>query len=385
MATTPLSSAAPTGRVRVLLATLAVVLGALAVAFAAKARVPTAEATSIELADLPARLADTGLYEDLATGRIAAGVRPFTPQYPLWTDGARKERWISLPPGASIDATDPDAWVFPVGTKLWKEFAFERPIETRYLERLADGTWRFATYLWSADGSEASLAPEAGVPRAHESRRGVPYDVPGRSACLVCHGGRATPVLGFSALQLSPDRDPLAPHAEVATADDENLSTLSRDGRLRGLPADLLERAPRIEAPTARGRAALGYLHANCGTCHTDGSRIAGLDLRLDARLATGRGVPEALSTTLNRESRWRPPGQQGVASLRVVPGDAKHSVLFRRAASRNPLLQMPPLGTNLVDAEGVALLEAWIREDLAPTTAPESLPPISSSLETVR
>ena len=298
MATTHLSSAAPTGRVRVLLATLAVVLGALAVAFAAKGRVPTAEATSIEVADLPARLADTGLYEDLAAGRIAAGVRPFTPQYPLWTDGARKERWISLPPGASIDATDPDAWVFPVGTKLWKEFAFERPIETRYLERLADGTWRFATYLWSADGSEASLAPEAGVPRAHESRRGVPYDVPGRSACLVCHGGRATPVLGFSALQLSPDRDPLAPHAEVATADDENLSTLSRDGRLRGLPADLLERAPRIEAPTARGRAALGYLHANCGTCHTDGSRIAGLDLRLDARLATGRGVPEALSTT---------------------------------------------------------------------------------------
>jgi mono/diheme cytochrome c family protein len=192
-------------------------------------------------------------------------------------------------------------------------------------------------------------------------------------------------VLGFSALQLSPDRDPMAPHAEVPSAQDVNLSTLARDGRLRGLPADLLERAPRIDAPTPRARAALGYLHANCGTCHTDDSRIAGLDLRLDAGPATSGGAPRAIATTLGRESRWRLPGAQGLPSLRVVPGDPRHSVLFRRAASRNPLVQMPPLGTNLVDAEGVALLESWIRDDLAPATVREPLPPISSSLETVR
>jgi hypothetical protein len=30
---------------------------------------------------------------------------------------------------------------------------------------------------------------------------------------------------------------------------------------------------------------------------------------------------------------------------------------------SRAPLIQMPPLGTALVDEEGLALIERWIRE----------------------
>ena len=87
---------------------------------------------------LPERLSETGLYADVATKRVAEGLLAFTPQYPLWSDGARKSRWIALPPGTSIDASDPDAWVFPVGTRLWKEFAFERRIETRYLELTAE-------------------------------------------------------------------------------------------------------------------------------------------------------------------------------------------------------------------------------------------------------
>ncbi len=65
-------------------------------------------------------------------------------------DGAGKRRWIALPPGTAIDGSDPDGWIFPVGTRLWKEFAFDRRVETRYLERTSEG-WRFATYLWLAD------------------------------------------------------------------------------------------------------------------------------------------------------------------------------------------------------------------------------------------
>ena len=50
----------------------------------------------------------------------------------------RKRRWISLPPGSAIDASDPDAWAFPVGTRLWKEFSFGgQRVETRYMERQA--------------------------------------------------------------------------------------------------------------------------------------------------------------------------------------------------------------------------------------------------------
>ena len=47
----------------------------------------------------------------------------FVPKYTLWTDGAVKTRWISLPDcvdlePAQIDSADMDGWLMPIGTKL---------------------------------------------------------------------------------------------------------------------------------------------------------------------------------------------------------------------------------------------------------------------------
>jgi hypothetical protein len=46
----------------------------------------------------PQRLAETGLYVSTHPGVIDDRNRPFTPQYPLWSDGAAKARWIYLDP-----------------------------------------------------------------------------------------------------------------------------------------------------------------------------------------------------------------------------------------------------------------------------------------------
>ena len=107
--------------------------------FARHARKLAAAATFVAAAPgagvepLPKRLSATGLFVPGST-RLAAGVLAFSPQYPLWSDGTRKRRWIQLPPGASIDASRVDAWEFPVGTKVWKEFGYGRAIETRMIE-----------------------------------------------------------------------------------------------------------------------------------------------------------------------------------------------------------------------------------------------------------
>ena len=52
----------------------------------------------------PQRLRDTGLYSDWAGKTVTAEAMRFSPQYPLWSDGAAKARWIQLPRGAWIDA-----------------------------------------------------------------------------------------------------------------------------------------------------------------------------------------------------------------------------------------------------------------------------------------
>src|SRR5947209_7643500 len=82
----------------------------------------------------PVHLRETGLYAPGSSERIATDALPFSPQYPLWSDGAEKRRWIRLPRGTQIDARDPDHWVFPVGTRIWKEFSLGRRLETRMLE-----------------------------------------------------------------------------------------------------------------------------------------------------------------------------------------------------------------------------------------------------------
>jgi len=326
------------------------------------------------IAALAETLAETGLYAPGSLERVADGVLPYSPQYPLWTDGAAKRRWIRLPVGTAIEASDPDAWRFPVGTKLWKEFAFGRRVETRLLERLADGTWRFAAYAWSPDGREATLAPEAGVRRAHMLRPGVFHDIPSRQDCLACHGGRRDPVLGFTALQLSPDRDPLAPHAETPEPGSVDLATLKDRGWLDGHPRLDGEAAPRIAARSARERAALGYLHANCAACHTAGGPLADLGLAFDVRLGDGSASP-TLAATLGRPARFRWPGAAADTALRLVAGHPETSLLYRRAASRDAAVQMPPLGTKTPDTEALELLEAWIREDLAEPVHPPRPP----------
>jgi mono/diheme cytochrome c family protein len=165
------------------------------------------------------------------------------------------------------------------------------------------------------------------------------------------------PVLGVSALQLSPDRDPLAPHAEQVTAEQIDLRGLVERGLLRKLPATYLKDAPRVPAATPVARAALGYMHGNCGHCHNDVGSLASLGLSLAQ--ATDGGATRTVTSLLAGQSRFRSHG----LDRRIVPGRADASVLAIRVRSRDPLKQMPPVGTQILDAEGYALISRWIEE----------------------
>jgi hypothetical protein len=150
------------------------------------------------LAGLPDRLSATGLYADTTAGTLAEGVYAFTPRFELWSDGAAKRRWIHLPPGTAIDTRDPDSWVFPEGTRLWKEFVRDGTrVETRLLFKHGPEpqAWTPVAYIW--DGDDARLAADGAANAA-----GTAHDVPSAAQCRGCHGGTRSSVLGFSAVQL---------------------------------------------------------------------------------------------------------------------------------------------------------------------------------------
>ena len=310
----------------------------------------------------PPTLAETGLYADFAMLRVNPAHLGFAPQYPLWTDGAAKRRWISIPPGTKIDASDPEAWKFPVGTRFWKEFAFDgRPVETRYLEHLADGQWLYAAYAWSPDGRSAELVSEKGRRGAYPLAGGRSHTIPGVSDCKVCHEGGASPVLGFSTLQLSPERDPGALHVEPPPSPGVDLAYLAENGLVEGLPPHVGAAPPRIAAASDVERAAIGYLHGNCGHCHNGAGNLSKLELILQH--PTEGAASPAIASTVRQPVRDLAPGQTPDAVLRIEPRHPERSGLAQRIGSRYPLLQMPPLGTELVDEEAVQLLTRWINE----------------------
>lgn len=289
---------------------------------------------------LPPRIAELRLYSDLESGAVFPDARPYTPSYELWSDGASKRRWIRLPSGARIDTSDMDAWRFPVGTELFKEFSVGgKRIETRLLRKVspdADG-WAAMSYVWNGAQNDAVAAPD-GV----DDALGTPHDVPSARVCMACHGGRPERVLGFGAIQLAHD----------ATRGDElTLDRLVADGRLT--------RPPRaaIRVPgTAPDAAALGYLHANCGHCHNAGRPADASYFRPPADIDFGLRVADLAAvdaTTAFATAQRFPMDLDSVSSHRVLRRMTRDGLFLRR---------MPPLATEVVDRAGVALVAAWLR-----------------------
>jgi hypothetical protein len=309
----------------------------------------------------PERLSATGLYQ--TDGRVDSRNRSFVPQYPLWTDGAAKSRWIRLPEGARIDVTDIDAWRFPAGTTLWKEFSWGgRKVETRMIRATGEGGWLFATYVWTEDQTDALLAPEDGIPAVFESTPGKRHSIPSVADCGVCHRAAPAAVLGFTALQLSDDRDPLAPNAEPVPAGAVTLRTLVDEGLLMPARRDLVDRPPRIRDNDPVARAALGYLSANCGGCHNRRGPLARLGFVLLHDVSGGPDAPEpARATAVGARSRHPVDGVSADDARIVVPGVPERSSLLRRMQSRRPASQMPPLGTVVADKVAVDIVRRWI------------------------
>jgi hypothetical protein len=339
--------------------------GALVLTTALTGRVVGASGHSGEtdVSGLPQLLSQTGLYADPATLAVDDRNRPFAPQYPLWSDGAVKRRWVRLPEGAAIDTRDLDHWTFPVGTRFWKEFVFDgRRVETRMLVKTSADQWSFASYAWRADQRDADLAPAEGLAQVVEVAPGKWHSVPSHDECRACHDSGRTEILGFTALQLSDDRDSLAPHAEPLTEDMVTIQTLVRERRLSPARADLASAPPRIAARDPRERAVLGYLSANCGSCHNPKSSIASLGLFLQHRADRAAScTASAVATSVGQPGHWVVPTAPAGTSQIVHAGRPELSALLVRARSRRPSSQMPPIGTVIADRAALDLVSAWI------------------------
>ena len=306
---------------------------------------------------LQGHLSCTGLYSDFAAKTVAADNKPYTPGVEFWSDAAVKSRWLYLPPGAKIDIADFDAWKFPVGTRVWKEFIVDgKRTETRLYQKIATG-FIHATYRWNADDSEA-LRKDDGeqIPRDG----GSPYEIPSTFECETCHAGGSDSLLGVEAISLG-----------MPTAKGLTLAALAADNRFSATPPTTTITVP--DGQNATARPALGWLHANCSSCHQkNGSSMTTLQLRLTwAQLASGTATVESLdtyTTAVNKPSSQMD-GAGGFTAL-IAGGSPTKSRVSQRSGTRVPDDlppaagdQMPPLVSRRVDTVGHGLLDDWITQ----------------------
>lgn len=255
------------------------------------------------------------------------GVISYAPAYPLWSDNAKKMRYVRVPRGQSVQFDKAkQTFSIPPNTRFYKTFLKQvldqtgkiayRKIETRVIvarpdTTMPDGTavqnGLFGTYVWNDDESQATLLNDPlrnGKPFADRlftyvtdekkaaqiaatnpsnlksalDKAGVTrhYALPGSERCVQCHMGSPTTdfVLGFTPLQVQRRRTAEGGTYEPTVGDElTQLQRLIDYGVITGIssPADVLpleksegSRAPRNQQELA----AQAYMVGNCAHCH---------------------------------------------------------------------------------------------------------------------
>jgi hypothetical protein len=175
------------------------------------------------------------------------------------------------------------------------------------------------------------------------------HDIPNGLMCETCHNPLKEHVLGFSALQLNHDLGGVT----LQTLLDEELLTA---------PIPTTIAMPGDDQAT---QDVVGYFHANCGNCHNDSPGVSMtaipapqmyLRVLLDDETLEDTGL---FQTAINQ--RITGSNELGL-EYRIRGGDEMVSAVHVRMNLRLNEDQMPPIGTEVKDTEGLTAIDAFIR-----------------------
>ena len=310
---------------------------------------------------VPKLLSQTGVFADMKKMTPQPFLVPYQVNQPLWSDGAVKDRWMSLPSDKKIHFSANGEWQFPDGTVFVKTFQLHvddtdpgelRRLETRLLVRDTNGYVYGGTYKWRPDDSDADLM-EAGsnediTIKTATGTRIQHWFYPGRQDCLTCHTPVSGGVLGVKTRQLNGNYtypngvtdNQLRAWNHVGlfdtTLSDDDISHMKKLVAITDTSAPLEDRVR-------------SYLDANCAQCHRPGGAEAFFDARYDTPLDHQGIINGPVGDAL------------GISGAKIVaPGDPDKSVLLNRISMTGPL-QMPPLARNVDDTNAIQAITQWI------------------------
>lgn len=319
----------------------------------------------------PRTISATGIFSE-GTEPVS-GVFEYSLAHPQWQDGATAEYAIGLPVEENVMLQRNGTMLYPEGTTLVKTLSISESgkksdtrLETQVMF-LENAQWKFYTYAWRDDQSDADLVQAQGRlrkiivddPLAVGGKRELEWRYHSRSECMTCHNSRAT-VLGFVLPQLNAySGKPADQHrGQVHTLIDKGvIQLLNPVGGKENAHSvtGLMENLPEFHSPFSSDKEAAvkTYLAANCSHCHRPS---AGGNATIDLQYQT---LWENMKLINHRPTR----GSFGIQDARIISaGDPTGSVLLYRL-STSGMGHMPHLGAKSPDAMAIDLFKRWIEE----------------------
>jgi len=300
------------------------------------------------------------------TGELAEltpndGVLPYDVITPLFSDYAKKKRFVWMPDGSSANYVSDEASLnFPEGAVLIKNFYFDnvqpqnerKLIETRLMFK-KNGVWEFANYVWNAEQTEAVLdnsgsnVPIQWIDENNQLRDQV-YRIPDDQECLTCHKSYESPIpIGMKPQNLNMNY-------EYTDGMSNQLLRWQDAGYLSGhVPGSISTVVAWDDVSVSLRDRVRAYMDMNCAHCHTDGGHC---DYRA-LRLAWHESDDDTnLGICVEPEEALEP---QHVHL--ISPGNTTKSVMHFRLNTNEENFRMPLLGRTVVHDEAIELIADYI------------------------
>lgn len=287
------------------------------------------------------------------------GVIPYDLITPLFSDYAKKKRFIWIPNGVKGNyISDQSPLHLPVGTILIKNFFYNnvqpnnntRLIETRLMYKKSTG-WDFANYVWNDEQSEAFFTNQGSTISISwlegETIKSTNYRVPSRAECFTCHNQLDQPTpIGLKPQNVNKDYD----YSDGIT---NQLRKLSEIGYIESdYPSNIETTVDWKDTSQPLEDRVRSYLDINCAHCHSDNGHCNYRPMRFEYQFTDN---PENIGVCVEPETQFIP------NSYIVKPNDTDLSILYYRLSTTDESFRMPLLGRTINHEEGISLIEEWI------------------------
>jgi uncharacterized repeat protein (TIGR03806 family) len=292
------------------------------------------------------------------------GVLPYELISPLFTDYAKKKRFIWMPTGEQANyVSDGEIFDFPVGTIIIKTFYYDnvlpenqtKVLETRLLIKMPT-EWIFAEYIWDEEQTEAVYDMNGrNVPiewLQDGQPRTVNYRIPSQSECLMCHKtvGEAIPI--------GPKPQNINSIFNYQDGSQNQLSKWEEIGYLHSNYPGSITTTVKWDDPTQPVELRMrSYFDSNCAHCHTAGGHCDYRPIKLafnESADPVNLGICVEPDEDISFWIDYEP-------THIVAPGDINNSVLYHRMNTTEDAIKMPLIGRRLIHDEAISLVIEWI------------------------